>query len=48
MTMYKNYKKLDIDFSQIGLVRCCFVKGFGEMVFAVNPSNLNGLFFPVL
>ena len=23
-------------------IHCCFVKGFGEMVFAVNPSNLPG------
>lgn len=68
MTMYEKYKKLDLDFSQLGLepgdarsdyfctpkgaevigwtgvdgIHCCFVKGFGEMVFAVNPSNLPG------
>ena len=68
MTLYEKYKKLDIDFSQLGLepgdtnggyfctpigaevigwagadgIHCCFVKGFGEMVFAVNPSNLPG------
>lgn len=67
MTLYEKYKKLDIDFSWLGLepgdiggyfctpkgaevigwagvdgIHCCFVKGFGEMVFAVNPSNLPG------
>ena len=68
MTLYEKYKKLDIDFSQLGLepgdtnggyfctpigaevigwagadgIHCCFVKGFGEVVFAVNPSNLPG------
>ena len=68
MTLYKKYKKLKIDFSQLSLepgdtsggyfctpkgaevigwagvdgIHCCFVKGFGEMVFAVNPSNLPG------
>ena len=68
MTLYKKYKKLKIDFSQLSLepgdtsggyfctpkgaeiigwtgvdgIHCCFVKGFGEMVFAVNPANLPG------
>lgn len=67
MTIYNKFKKLDIDFSQLGLeqgdnspyfctpkgakiigwagidgIHCCFVKGFDEMVFAVNPSNLPG------
>ena len=68
MTLYEKYKKLDIDFSRLGLepgdanggcfctpkgakvlgwagvdgIHCCFVQGFGEMVFAVNPSNLPG------
>lgn len=68
MTLYEKFKKLDIDFSQLGLepgdthsdyfctpeeaevigwagvdgIHYCFVKGFGEMVFAVNPSNLPG------
>ncbi len=68
MTMYDKFKKLDINFSRLGLeqgdayggyfctpkgakvigwegvdgIHYCFVKGFGEMVFAVNPSNLPG------
>lgn len=68
MTMYDQFKKLDIDFSQLGLgqgnahsdyfcapkgakvigwegvdgIHYCFVKGFGETVFAVNPSNPPG------
>lgn len=68
MTFYERYKKLDIDFSQLGLepgdtrsdyfctpkgakvigwegvdgIHYCFIKGFGDMVFAVNPSNLPG------
>ncbi len=68
MTLYQKFKKLDIDFSQLGLepgdtcgdyfcdpvgaevigwagvdgIHCCFIEGFGEMVFAVNPSNLPG------
>lgn len=68
MTLYQEFKKLDIDFSQLGLepgdtcgdyfcdpvgaevigwagvdgIHCCFIEGFGEMVFAVNPSNLPG------
>lgn len=68
MTLYKKFKRLGIDFSQLGLepgdtrsdyfctpkgaevigwagvdgIHCCFVKGFGETVFAVNPSNLPG------
>ncbi len=25
-------------------IHCCFVKGFGEMVFAVNPSNMPGTY----
>lgn len=68
MTMYEKFKKLDIDFSQLGLeqgdthgdyfctpkgaevigwagvdgIHCCFVKGFGEMVFTVSPMNTRG------
>lgn len=68
MTMYEKYKRLDINFSLLGLeqgdtnggyfctpkgaavigwegvdgIHYCFVTGFGEMVFAVNPSNLPG------
>lgn len=68
MTLYQRYKKLSIDFSQLGLepgnprsdylctpkgakvigwegvdgIHYCFVKGFGEMVFAVSPDNLPG------
>lgn len=68
MTLHEKFKKLNIDFSQLGLepgdtrsdyfctprgasvigwagvdgIHCCFVKGFEEMVFAVNPSNLSG------
>ncbi len=68
MTMYDKFKKLDINFSRLGLeqgdayggyfctpkgakvigcegvdgIHYCFVKGFGEMVFTVNPSNLPG------
>ncbi len=68
MTMYDKFKKLDIDFSRLGLgqgdtqsdyfcapkgakvigwegvdgIHYCFVKGFGETVFAVNPSNTPG------
>ena len=68
MTLYQQFKKLNIDHSAIGLEQCdtyelyfctpkgakvigwagvdgihyCFVKGFGEMVFAVNPANLPG------
>lgn len=29
-----------IGWAGIDGIHCCFVKGFGEMVFAVNPSNL--------
>ncbi len=65
MTTYDKFKKLDIDFSLIGLeqrkgdgryfctpkgakiignegvdgIHYCFVKGFDETVFSVNPSN---------
>ena len=68
MTLYQQFKKLNIDHSAIGLEQCdtyapyfctpkgakvigwagvdgihyCFVKGFGEMVFAVSPENLPG------
>ncbi|MFI3201434.1 MAG: hypothetical protein R3Y54_07900 [Eubacteriales bacterium] len=60
--LYEKYKKLDIDFSPIGLayeenepyfctpigaevigwdngLHYCFIKGFEEMVFAVNPES---------
>lgn len=65
MALHEKFKKLKIDFSQLGLapgnacsdyfctpkgakvigregvdgIHYCFVKGFGETVFAVNPSN---------
>lgn len=68
MTLYEKFKKLDIDFSQLGLeqgdihggyfctpkgaevigwegvdgIHYCFVRGFDEMVFAVNPMNPAG------
>jgi len=68
MTLYEKFKKLDINFSQIGLeqgnthsdyfctprgtevigwegvdgLHYCFVRGFEEMVFAVNPTNPRG------
>lgn len=68
MTLYEKFRKLDIDFSRLGLERddgrggcfCtpvgaeiigwegadgihyCFIEGFGETVFAVNPSALPG------
>lgn len=68
MTLYEQYKRLDIDFSWLGLepgssrsdyfctpvgaevigwegvdgIHYCFIKGFGDMVFAVSPDNLPG------
>lgn len=68
MTMYEKFKKLDADFSRLGLepgdlhggyfctprgaevigwagvdgIHCCFVKGFGDMVFTVSPMNTQG------
>lgn len=68
MTLYEKYKRLGIDFSQLGLeqgdtrssyfctpegaevigwagvdgIHCCFVKGFGDMVFTVSPMNTRG------
>ena len=68
MTIYQQFKKLNLDHAAIGLEQCdiytpcfctpkgakvigcasvdgihyCFVKGFGEMVFAVSPANLPG------
>ncbi len=69
MTLYEKFRKLDLDFSKLGLkqgdthsdyfctpkeagaigwegvdgIHYCFVKGFRDMVFAVNPSNLPGI-----
>lgn len=68
MTLYQKFRKLKINFSQIGLeqstmpiqyfctprgariigesgvdgIHYCFIRGFGEMVFAVNPANMPG------
>ncbi len=68
MTVYGKFKKLDVDFSHLGLeqrdthsdyfctpkgakvigwegvdgIHYCFVQGFGETVFAVDPSDLPG------
>lgn len=68
MTLYEQFKELDINFSQLGMgpddtrggyfctpvgadvigwegvdgIHYCFIEGFGEMVFAVNPMVLPG------